>query len=120
MKGEQPMVDEGGALQFWIRAADGSEAELIADKNSVLVLRPHRGAVFDIIAELVSRLGAVVIDPTWGRAACREEERAHLPTEMQEEAIVIEMTGEALASLFRLHTGSVAAETRRCLPDLGR
>ncbi|MCZ4511128.1 hypothetical protein O3Q52_23660 [Streptomyces sp. ActVer] len=92
----QLTVGEDGGLQFLIRASDGSEAEISADETGILVERPHTGGVFGIVAELVSRLGAVIIDPSRGRAVCREEEYAHLPAGMQEDAVVIEMTGEAV------------------------
>jgi len=92
----QLTVGEDGGLQFWIRASDGSEAEISADETGILVERPHAGGVFAIVAELVSRLGAVIIDPSRGRAVCREAEYAHLPSGMKEDAVVIEMTGEAV------------------------
>lgn len=87
---------ENGALAFWIRASDGSEAEIFADEHCLAVERPHAGAVFGIVAELTSRLGAVVLDPSTAEVVCRAEEYAHLPAGMRDDAIVIEMTGEAL------------------------
>ncbi|MER5913692.1 hypothetical protein ABT124_25205 [Streptomyces sp. NPDC001982] len=92
----QLTVAEDGTLQFWIRASDGSEAELFAHENGILVSRPQADGVFGIIAELVSRLGAVIIDPSEGGVVCRAEEHAHLPAGMRDDAIVIEMTGEAV------------------------
>ncbi|GAA2407081.1 hypothetical protein [Streptomyces coeruleofuscus] len=82
--------------EFWIRASDGSEAEISADETGILVERPDAGGVFAIVAELVAKLEAVIIDPSTGRAVCRTEERAQLPASLQEEAIVIDMTGDAL------------------------
>ncbi|GGT92837.1 hypothetical protein ACH49O_11200 [Streptomyces coeruleorubidus] len=92
----QLTVSEDGSLRFWIRASDGSEAEISADETGILVERPDTGGVFAIVAELVAKLEAVIIDPSTGRAVCRTEERAQLPASMQEEAIVIDMTGNAL------------------------
>lgn len=92
----QLTVEGDGGLQFWVRASDGSEAEIFADAQGVEVHRPHAGGVWNIVAELVSRLGAVIIDPSKGGVVCRTEERPHLPADMQDDAIVIEMTGEAL------------------------
>jgi hypothetical protein len=89
-------VDGDGSLQFWVRASDGSEAEIFADAQGIAVHRPHAGGVWDIVAELVSRLGAVVIDPSRGGVVCRVEERAHLPEDLRADATVIEMTGEVL------------------------
>ncbi|MEV0244351.1 hypothetical protein AB0I06_31175 [Streptomyces sp. NPDC050674] len=88
--------DPGGCLQFWIRAGDGSEAEIFAGDTGILVERPHSGGVFGIIAELMSRLGAVALDPGEGRIVCRAQEYAQLPLGMRKDAVVIEMTGERL------------------------
>ncbi|WP_416984074.1 hypothetical protein [Streptomyces sp. T028] len=52
--------------------------------------------MWNIVAELVTRLGAVVLDPSGAGVVCRAEEHAHLPPAMRDDAIVIEMTGEAL------------------------
>ncbi|WP_327260696.1 hypothetical protein OG444_03575 [Streptomyces sp. NBC_01232] len=87
---------EDGWLGFWIRASDGSEAEVFADEYGIYVERPQAGAVFGIIAELASRLGAVVINPSGPGVVCRAEEYAHLPADMRDDVLVIEMTGEAL------------------------
>ncbi|MGW7496380.1 hypothetical protein ACWGKA_19035 [Streptomyces luteogriseus] len=96
--------DSDGDLQFWIRAGDGSEAEIFAGDTGILVERPHSGGVFGIVAELVSRLGAVAVDPSGGRIVCRAEEYAHLPVSMRGDAVVIEMTGERLeAALLGRH-----------------
>ncbi|MFH9711930.1 hypothetical protein ACH4MW_15985 [Streptomyces luteogriseus] len=92
----QLAVGEGGSLRFWVRASDGSEAEISADETGILVERPQPGEVFAILAELAVKLRAVIIDPSSGRAVCRAEERTQLPADMQEEVIVIDMTGEAL------------------------
>ncbi|GGT72130.1 hypothetical protein [Streptomyces lateritius] len=89
-------VGEDGTSGFWIRASDGGEAEMSADRYGILISRPHAGAVHGIVAELVSRLGAVVIDPSRAGVVRRAEERAHLPADTRDDAVVIEMTGEAL------------------------
>ncbi|MDX2646875.1 hypothetical protein PV341_25560 [Streptomyces sp. PA03-1a] len=86
--------DEG--LYFLVRAADGGEAEVYVGERDIMVSRPHAGGVFGIVAELVSRLGAVVLDPSDGAVVCRAEEYAHLPVGMRDAAVVVEMTGEAL------------------------
>ncbi|QES48810.1 hypothetical protein DEJ50_14255 [Streptomyces venezuelae] len=92
----QRTVGEDGTTGFRVRAADGSEAEIFVDQYGIHVERPHAGGVFGIVAELVSRLGAVVIDPARAGIVCRAEEQPHLPPDMREGAVVIEMTGEAL------------------------
>ena len=99
----QLTVGEDGGLAFWVRAPDGSEAEIFADTRCIAVHRPHAGAVWDIVAELVSRLGAVVFDPSGGGVVCRAQEHAHLPASMRDDVTVIEMTGEALETTL---TGS--------------
>ncbi|MFF7383507.1 MULTISPECIES: hypothetical protein [Streptomyces] len=92
-------VMEDGWLQFWVRASDGSEAEIFADGSSVLVERPQSGTgVFGIIAELAARLRAVVIDPNNGVFLCDEETYAQLPVAMREDSVSVEMTGEALTA----------------------
>ncbi|MEU1536199.1 hypothetical protein [Streptomyces fagopyri] len=90
-------VMEDGHLQYWVRAADGSEAEIFADETGISVERPHSGSgVFAIVAELASRLQAVIFEPCEGVFLCGTEARAQLPAHMQEEVVLIEMTGEAV------------------------
>ncbi|MEV6397412.1 hypothetical protein AB0M39_22015 [Streptomyces sp. NPDC051907] len=97
-----PQLTEGedASLAFWIRASDGSEAEIFADENGILVERPHAGGVFGIIAELAARLGAVVISPSSAGIVCGADEHAHLPAGMRDDAIVIEMEGETLEAVL--------------------
>ncbi|MFI6054793.1 hypothetical protein ACIBCO_32490 [Streptomyces violascens] len=83
-------------MAIWIRADDGGDAELIASDSGILVDRPASSQILGIIAELVTQLGAVIIDPRDGMFICRDEERAHLPAEFQQDAVVIEMTGPAV------------------------
>ncbi|MCL6734681.1 hypothetical protein [Streptomyces neyagawaensis] len=87
---------EDGSPAYRVRAADGSEAEIFADDHGLTVHRPHAGEVWDIVAELVARLGAVVLDPSGTGVVCRAEEHGHLPARWRDDAVVIEMTGEAL------------------------
>ncbi|WP_369393025.1 hypothetical protein AB5J72_39710 [Streptomyces sp. CG1] len=92
----EPVVDDEGKIHFSIRAADGGEADLVASDNGVLIDRPARGEILAIVADLVSRLGAVIIDPRDAAFICRAEERAQLPAQFQEDAVVIEMNGQAI------------------------
>ncbi|QKW27312.1 hypothetical protein HUT11_15205 [Streptomyces seoulensis] len=85
-----------GTMEFWVRAPAGGEAAMLVDEYGILVERPTVGGVFDIVAELLSRLGAVVLRPSDSVAVCRAEEHPHLPPAMREDALVIEMTGGAL------------------------
>ncbi|WP_333774488.1 hypothetical protein [Streptomyces sp. IBSBF 3136] len=90
-------VTEDGSLQYWVRAADGSEAEIFVDRTSILVERPHSGpGVFAIVAELAARLAAVIFDPSRGTFFCGSEAHAHLPVDMRQEAVLIDMTGDAV------------------------
>ncbi|MFF4402921.1 hypothetical protein [Streptomyces sp. NPDC001480] len=90
-------VMDDGRLQYWVRAADGSEAEIFVDEASILVERPHSGpGVFAVVAELASRLGAAVLKPNNGVLFCSSEAYARLPMDLQTDAVAIEMTGEAL------------------------
>lgn len=90
-------VMEDGRLQYWVRAADGSEAEIFVDRTGVLVERPHAGpGVFAIVAELAARLAAVIFDPSQGMFFCGSAAHAHLPADMRQEAVLIDMTGEAV------------------------
>ncbi|MFD7872542.1 hypothetical protein ACFV5G_00170 [Streptomyces sp. NPDC059766] len=88
---------EDGRLQYWVRAADGSEAEIFVDEAGIRVERPHSGSgVFAIVAELASRLDAVIFEPREGVFLCGTEAHAQLPADMREEVVLIEMTGEAV------------------------
>ncbi|MFE9500295.1 hypothetical protein [Streptomyces collinus] len=90
-------MTEDGGLQYWVRAADGSEAEIFVDRTSILVERPHSGPdVFAVVAELAARLAAVIFDPSRGTFFCGPEAHAHLPVDMRQEAVLIDMTGEAV------------------------
>ncbi|MFC8866226.1 hypothetical protein ACFUAC_00865 [Streptomyces sp. NPDC057148] len=74
-------VPEGvidGATEYWIRATDGSEAEVSVSGGEINVIRPQVGDVWKIIIELADRLRAAVLLPD-GRLLCREEMRGHLP-----------------------------------------
>ncbi|KND30253.1 hypothetical protein [Streptomyces acidiscabies] len=82
--------------EYWVRAEDGSEAEFFVGEYGVTVERPQVGGVFDLVAELATRLGAVVVGPG-DRVVCRtREEAAHLPESLRDGAIIIEMAGPAL------------------------
>ncbi|MFD9793320.1 hypothetical protein ACFWXK_20500 [Streptomyces sp. NPDC059070] len=96
VKSTPPVVRDDESIAIWIRASDGGEAELVASESGIVVDRPAGGEILGIIAELVSQLGAVIIDPRDGAFICGAEERVHLPAEYQQDAVIIEMTGPAL------------------------
>ncbi|MEV3911143.1 MULTISPECIES: hypothetical protein [Streptomyces] len=88
---------DDGRLQYMVRAADGSGAEFFVDETGILVERPHSGSgVFAIVAELAARLGAVILEPSEGVFLCGTEAHAHLPADMRDEVVLIDMTGEAV------------------------
>lgn len=84
-----------GDTEFWIRAADGSEAEVNVFESVIGVERPQVGDVWKIIIELADRLGAGILIPN-GTFLCREDMRPHLPEGMEEDSVFVsEITLEA-------------------------
>ncbi|NEB15438.1 MULTISPECIES: hypothetical protein [Streptomyces] len=77
-----------GATECWIRAADGSEAEVSVSGGLICVIRPQAGDVWKIIVELADRLRAAVLLPD-GTLLCREETRGHLPEGMEHDAVLV-------------------------------
>ncbi|MGX1270641.1 CbrC family protein [Streptomyces phaeoluteigriseus] len=91
-------VPEGEPVE-WVRAADGSEADVGVD-HGVTFSRPGPG-VLGIVAELVRRTGAAVLLPGSDRPAIvtSESDRPHLPSELRADTVVIpppSMTGSAI------------------------
>ncbi|MEU2154173.1 hypothetical protein ABZ532_03945 [Streptomyces sp. NPDC019396] len=90
-----PERTTGADTEFWIRAADGSEAEVNVFENIIGVERPQVGDVWKIIIELADRLGAGILIPN-GTFLCREDMRAHLPEGMEDDSVFVpEITLEA-------------------------
>ncbi|MFB7651677.1 MULTISPECIES: hypothetical protein [unclassified Streptomyces] len=84
-------VPEGvidGATEYWIRAADGSEAEVSVSGGRISVIRPQVGDVWKIIIELADRLRVAILLPD-GTFLCREEMRGHLPEGMEHDAVLV-------------------------------
>ncbi|MGZ3115286.1 hypothetical protein [Streptomyces sp. H62] len=77
-----------GTTDYWIRAADGSEAEVGVFDNFVSVENPQAGDVWKIIVELTDRLGAGILLPS-GAFLCPEGMRAHLPEGMEEDSVFV-------------------------------
>lgn len=83
-----------------IRTADDREVEFDMNPLCLAVNRFPPGQFFDILAQLVDRLGASVL-PMDRPAILREEgDRAHLPESAREAAAVVEMTGPALENFL--------------------
>ncbi|MGW1755845.1 hypothetical protein [Streptomyces mirabilis] len=74
--------------EFWIRAADGSEAEVFVFDGGIGVERPQTGDVWKIIIELADRLGAGILIPD-GTLLCREDMRGHLPGGLESDAVFV-------------------------------
>jgi hypothetical protein len=90
-----PERSTGSDTEFWIRAADGSEAEVDVTDSLIGVERPQVGDVWKIIIELADRAGGAVLVPD-GTFLCREDMRAHLPEGMAEDSVFVpEITLEA-------------------------
>ncbi|MEU7280340.1 hypothetical protein AB0A69_16370 [Streptomyces sp. NPDC045431] len=93
-------ADEDLTNGVLIRTADGHELDVDVNEVSVAVNRFPSGQFFDILAELVERLGASVI-PTDRPVILREEgDRAHLSADMRESAAVVATTGPALEAFL--------------------
>ncbi|MEV5433357.1 hypothetical protein [Streptomyces sp. NPDC052701] len=77
-----------GATEYWIRAADGSEAEVGVFERLVSVENPQAGDVWKIIIELADRLGAGILVPD-GTFLCPEDMRTHLPEGMEDDSVLV-------------------------------
>jgi hypothetical protein len=89
----EKVSDDGG--EFWIRASDGSEAEVGVHERFIGVERPQAGDVWKVVIELADRLGAGILIPD-GTFLCHEGMRAHLPEGMEDDAVFVpEITLEA-------------------------
>lgn len=83
------------STEFWIRATDGSEAEVSVGSTAIGVERPQRGEVWKIVIELADRVGAGILIPD-GTFLCQESMRAHLPDGMAEDSVFLpEITPDA-------------------------
>ncbi|MDA4887048.1 hypothetical protein PFZ55_09105 [Streptomyces sp. MS2A] len=77
-----------GAAEYWIHAADGSEAEVSVCGGLICVTRPQAGDVWRIVIEPADRLRAAVLLPD-GTLLCREETRGHLPGGTEDDAVLV-------------------------------
>ncbi|MGC9377599.1 hypothetical protein [Streptomyces sp. MH13] len=80
----EPEVSDG-TTEFWIRAADGSEAEVGVSERFISVENPQAGDVWKIVVELTAQLGAGILVPN-GTFLCPEDMRAHLPEGMERDS----------------------------------
>ncbi|MGC9437594.1 hypothetical protein [Streptomyces sp. WG5] len=84
----EPEKVSDGATEFWIRAADGSEAEVGVFERFISVENPQAGDVWKIVVELTDQLGAGILVPN-GTFLCPEDMRAHLPEGMERDSSFI-------------------------------
>ncbi|MEV5338475.1 hypothetical protein AB0K93_08305 [Streptomyces sp. NPDC052676] len=86
-------------VEFWIRATDGSEAEVGVYERFISVERPQVGDVWKVVVDLAARLGAGILIPD-GTFLCHEGMRAHLPEGMEDDAVFVpEITLDAFESV---------------------
>ncbi|MFJ4848734.1 MULTISPECIES: hypothetical protein [unclassified Streptomyces] len=83
-----------------IQLADGYQAELDINEVCIGISRFPPGHFFDVLAELVDRLGATVIPMDRPTILRREEDRSRLPPEGREDSAVVRMTGRAMEAFI--------------------
>ncbi|MFD9793321.1 hypothetical protein ACFWXK_20505 [Streptomyces sp. NPDC059070] len=91
-----PFIVAQDSTSVFIRARDGSEAEIYRDPSGLMIDRPEQGGIFDIVAELINRLDVVLLSPGGPTILRCEADRSHLPNEFQNDAIVVELSGAAI------------------------
>ncbi|MFE4173626.1 hypothetical protein ACFRR7_16510 [Streptomyces sp. NPDC056909] len=104
----EPYVVVGGPEEGFsqLRAEDGGEADLYhefhGENGMPCVTATHfaRGAMLGVLARLAAALGASIIPQNGWALIFHEEERRHLPAELQENAVVIAPTADALQAAF--------------------
>ncbi|MET9378049.1 hypothetical protein ABZX98_28625 [Streptomyces sp. NPDC002992] len=95
---------EGGFSQ--LRAEDGGEADLYhesqneAGMSCVTATHFARGAMLGVLARLAAALGASIVPQSGGALIFHEDDRRHLPADLQAKAVVIAPTAEAFQAAF--------------------
>ncbi|MFC7220372.1 hypothetical protein ACFQLX_19710 [Streptomyces polyrhachis] len=89
-----------------LRAEDGGEADLYHESHGengmqcVTATRFAPGAMLNVLTRLAAALGTSIVPQSSGALIFHEEERRHLPVELQGDAVVIAPTGDALQAVF--------------------
>ncbi|MGW1772736.1 hypothetical protein [Streptomyces sp. NPDC002104] len=89
-----------------LRAEDGGEADLYHESQneagmlSMMATHFARGAMLGVLARLAAALGASIVPQSGGALIFHEEERRHLSADLQESAVVIAPTADALQAAF--------------------
>ncbi|MGW0936968.1 hypothetical protein [Streptomyces sp. NPDC002666] len=102
-----PYVVEGCPEDFSeLRAEDGGEADLYHEVQGAEGMRcvtaTHfaRGEMCGVLARLAAALGAAILTQGGGTLIFHEDDRPHLPADLQERALFIAPTAEALEAAF--------------------
>ncbi|MFJ7157257.1 hypothetical protein ACIQUQ_20205 [Streptomyces sp. NPDC101118] len=80
-----------------IRTPEGHEVDVDVNPWCLGISRFPPGRFFDVLAELADRLRASVVPSDRPVVLRREEDRGHLPREARRDAVVVALTGLALA-----------------------
>ncbi|MFB6564503.1 hypothetical protein ACFCYH_37415 [Streptomyces sp. NPDC056400] len=104
----EPYVVAGGPEEGFsqLRAEDGGEADLYhashgeSGMQCVTVTHFARGEMLGVLAGLAASLGASIVPQDGGALIFHEQERRHLPVELQGNAVVIAPTEDALQAAF--------------------
>ncbi|ATL27643.1 hypothetical protein [Streptomyces formicae] len=82
--------------EFWVRAPDGSEAEVSVSDGIIAVERPQAGEVWKVVIGLINQTGTGVLLAD-GRFLCPDGMREHLPAGMADDSVFVpEITLETL------------------------
>ncbi|WP_159041742.1 hypothetical protein [Streptomyces aureus] len=104
----EPYVVAGGPEEGFslLRAEDGGEADLYHESHGesgmpgVTATHFARGAMLGVLARLAAALGASIVPQSGGALIFHENDRRHLPVDLQGNAVVIAPTEEALQAAF--------------------
>ncbi|SEN15831.1 hypothetical protein [Actinacidiphila rubida] len=83
-----------------IAASDGGRADVYASPGSLMVSRFSWGGILDVLAGLVERLDAVLLLQEGVAVLATAGQRAHLPPELQPDAVVVDLTGAAVRAVI--------------------
>lgn len=97
----RPFIVAQDSTSIFIRAQDGSEADIYRDSSGLMIDRPEWGGIFDIVAEMINRLEVVLLLPGGPTILRSEADRSHLPNEFQDDAIVVELSGSAIQRVIK-------------------
>ncbi|MYT68111.1 MULTISPECIES: hypothetical protein [unclassified Streptomyces] len=104
----EPYVVAGGPGEGFsqLRAEDGGEADLYhgsddkGEMSGVTATHFARGAMLGVLARLARALGASIVPQDGAALIFHENDRPHLPAELQGSAVVIAPTENALQAAF--------------------